>query len=395
MAATPTQNKKRRWLASMAAAAAGGPAKPELAIRAMEARAVREPASGRAHLIVEVHTEADVTGVGEAPALPDAAAALSRLRSVEESVIGQDALAAEALRVRLAQAHPQAEDALVPVQAALNMALLDILGKRAEAPLYEALGGPTRQKARALAHLHGGDKSELLDSMAEARAGGYRAFLVPLAAPQGPTRGREFYRSTVGLLEALREKGGEESDFVLDCRGALTAAEAAGLAAALEGFHLLWLEQPADDIGYGAFQKLAAENVTPIGAGRGFSSNAPFQDLLRLDAVDVLRPDVARLGVSGVRKAAALAETYYVAVAPFHRGGPIATAAALHAAASMPNFFIQEIPRPRDSRDLRMRREIVQEEMESPEEGFLPLPQGPGLGVTLNADAVHRYEVVL
>ncbi len=80
-------------------------------------------------------------------------------------------------------------------------------------------------------------------------------------------------------------------------------------------------------------------------------------------------------------------------MAPSHRGGPVATAAALNLAASLPNFFIQEVPHSGDSRDARMRRELVGDELEVVSDGFLALPSKPGLGIALNEDALAKYEV--
>ena len=375
----------------LAAAAPQRATKSQVAITDVTARAVREPVGGRTYVVVKVETDAGVTGVGETAAAPDPATAIGRILRHKRALIGRDALAAEAARAALTRAG-SARD-LAPVQAALNMALLDIIGKVSKAPVYEVLGGATRNKARALVHLHGGNEAELRRSLRQAKAAGFRAFLVPLIIPEGPTRGRTFYRDTYALLEALRSEGGADSEFVLDCGGRLSPSEAATLADAFERFHLLWLDEPTADINRAAFAKIASENATPVGIGREFESNASFQDLLRADAIDVLRPDVARLGISEIRKAAALAETYYVAVAPGNRGGPIATAAALHLAASIPNFVIQEVPRPADERDRRMRVDLVGADLEAPEEGFLPLPKGYGLGVTLNEDALERYAV--
>ncbi|HEY7646407.1 MAG TPA: enolase C-terminal domain-like protein [Hyphomicrobiales bacterium] len=229
--------------------------------------------------------------------------------------------------------------------------------------------------------------------MQRARAAGYKAFQVPLAIPEGPVRGRGFYRETRELLERLRGAAGEDSDFVLDCAGRLSTAEAGSLSAALETFHLLWLEEPVGEINERAAAKLSGECVTPVGFGRNVDGNNGFQDLLRMDAIDVLRPDVARAGITQIRKAAAMAETYYVAIAPFHRGGPIATAAALHAAASTANFFIQEVPLPADDRDAGMRKQLAGASIETVHDGFLDLPDGPGLGVTLDEDVLKRHEV--
>ncbi len=380
--------QKRFGLAAAVPQRAG---KPPVAITDVTARAVREPVGGRAYAVVKIETDAGVTGVGETAGNPDPATAVGRVLRHKPLLIGRDALAAEAARAKLADAG-SARD-VAPVQAAVNMALLDILGKVSKAPVYELLGGATRNKARALVHLHGRAETELRESLRQAQAAGFRAFLVPLTIPEGPTRGRTFYRDTYALLEALRQEGGPDSEFVLDCGGRLPPSEAVGLADAFERFHLLWIEEPTAEINRAAFAKIASENATPVGMGREFTSNAGFQDLLRADAIDVLRPDVSRLGISEIRKAAALAETYYVAVAPSNRGGPIAAAAALHAAASIPNFVIQEVPRPADERDRRMREELVGADIEAAEDGFLSLPKGVGLGVALNEEALERYGV--
>jgi galactonate dehydratase len=116
-----------------------------------------------------------------------------------------------------------------------------------------------------------------------------------------------------------------------------------------------------------------------------------FQDLLRADAIDVVRPDLGRLGISQARRISAVAEPYYVAVAPFHDGGPIATAAALNLAASLPNFFIQQVPYPGAEEDRRMRARIASQEVETITDGFLQLPRGPGLGITVDESALSEY----
>jgi galactonate dehydratase len=86
-----------------------------------------------------------------------------------------------------------------------------------------------------------------------------------------------------------------------------------------------------------------------------------------------------------------VAEPYYVAVAPFHDGGPIATAAALHLAASLPNFFIQQVPYPAAEEDRRMRARLTGAAVEAVQDGFLQLPPGPGLGISVYEAALAEY----
>jgi len=132
--------------------------------------------------------------------------------------------------------------------------------------------------------------------------------------------------------------------------------------------------------------------VTALGFGRHLHDAGAFQELLREELVDVLRPSLALNGISQIRKMAALAETYYVAVAPHHNGGPIATAASLHLAASLPNFFIQQIPLPAAEEDRRMRAELAGISVERVTAGFAGLPTGAGLGITVNEDALEKYK---
>lgn len=116
-----------------------------------------------------------------------------------------------------------------------------------------------------------------------------------------------------------------------------------------------------------------------------------FQALLREGLVDVVRPDIGIFGISGVRRIAALAETYYVAVAPRHGGGPVGTAAALHIAACIPNFFIQHVPLPAAEQDRAMRHELLPAALETIVGGFLELTNAPGLGITVNEAALEKY----
>ncbi len=183
---------------------------------------------------------------------------------------------------------------------------------------------------------------------------------------------------------------GEDSDFVIDCAAALTPGDAASLSDALERLHPLWLDEPCEITSLAAIGKLAGERVTPLGFGRSLTASAGFQDLLREDLIDVFRPDLARNGITQIRKFAALAEANYVAVAPYHDGGPVGTAAALHLAASLPNFFAQQIPVPDADEDRRFRAALAGAALESATDGYLALQAEPGLGLKIDASLLGR-----
>jgi galactonate dehydratase len=364
--------------------------KPEVEITGIEATPVREPDSRRSYVVLTVQTSKGVTGVGEAPARPDPLTAAAQFEKLRPLLEGQDARSYIPIDQQIiAEAPVPDTDA---VRGAVNMALLDILGKLTDTPLYEVLGGPTRDKARAMAVIAGESNMDLRQAVLAAHAAGYRAFSVPLPEQDGPSRGREYFRKARGRLDYLRDAVGEDADFVLDCGGNVTPAVGLSIAAACESFHLLWLEEPGGDVSAEALSALSNNSVVPVGYGRSIANNARFQDLLRLDGIDVLRPDISRSGVTQIRKAAALAETYYIAIAPYHRGGPIGSAAALHAGVSLGNFYVQEVPWAAGA-DRSMRDKLVGVALEKPDDGYFPLPPGPGLGVKLNRDVLNEFRV--
>jgi galactonate dehydratase len=209
---------------------------------------------------------------------------------------------------------------------------------------------------------------ENAERMKAAMAAGYRAFLVRMP------------------VEELRKAAGEGVDFVVEGSGGLAAA--ADVCRRLEKFHPYWFDEPCPATNLPAAKRLASESVTPLGFGRGLDEPAQFEDLLREEAVDVLRPALDRHGISGIRKLAAMAETRYAVVAPYHDGGPVGSAAALHLAASLPNFFIQQVPFPAAEADRAMRAALGGGEQ--PVEGFLPLPEGAGLGVAPDEATLAR-----
>ena len=349
-----------------------------LSVREVRAWPLREPESGRRYTVLRIETRGGMCGYGESSGVE-----LAEIARAQPLVAGLPASAYEVAARRLGP---------VPrIGAAVDMALLDILGKAAKAPVYQVLGGPTRNKARALLTLTDASDQSLAETVRQAYNEGHRAFSVPVMKPEWRNQGREYVLKVKSRVEALRTSAVPGADLVLRGEGRLTPGDAASIAEALEKFHLLWFDEPCD-AGLGATRKIAAENVTPLGFGATLDRAGRFQDLLREDAIDILRPSLSLHGISAIRRIAAIAEAYYIAVAPHNAGGPIATAAGLHAAASMPNFFIQEVPHCPSGRDRAMRNEIAGLDLETPAGGFLRLPTGAGLGLAVNESALEKYQ---
>lgn len=320
------------------------------------------PGSGDAYVILQVRTHSGLVGYGECNTL-----SASDLKATSQAVVGHAPSAYQAL----------GDLVPIPARGGLNMALLDIVGKATKAPVYRVLGGPTRNKARAITRLSGTSDDALRSELDKQLTAGYRAFLIPIPLPTARNQGSEYVRVAAARFKAMRAAA-PTADFAFEGHGQLTPGDAASLAAEVEPMHPLWFDEPCPVSNLETIRKISEETVVPLGFGRTVSNPGTFQDLLREGLVDLLRPDLLTHGITGVTRLAAMAETYYVAVAPYHEGGAIAHAAALHAAASMPNFFIAQ------SRT---------EGIAAPHDGFFALPKGPGLGIEVDEKALAGHAI--
>jgi galactonate dehydratase len=321
------------------------------------------PGPGNGQVILQVRTQTGLVGYGECNSLSP-----SELKATNQVVVGRAPSAYEALNTLAPPA----------VRGGLNIALLDILGKATKAPIYRVLGGPTRNKARAITRLNGSSDDALQRDLEKKITAGFGAFLIPVPLPTARNQGSEFVRVAATRLKAMRTSA-PTADFALEAHAQLTPGDAAALAAEVEGMHPLWFDEPCPISNLETIRKISEETVVPLGFGRTISDPGTFQDLLREGLVDLLRPDLLTHGISGVRRLSAMAETYYVAVAPWHEGGAIAHAASLHAAASMPNFFIAQAPLWGDGA--------------LPKDGFFPLPTGPGLGIEVDEKTFEGKQI--
>lgn len=334
------------------------------AIAQVLAYAVPASGDGGAYTVLQIDTQSGITGYGECKPLSS-----SNVQALRNVLVGKSALAYEALG-------PMAPE---PARGGLNMALLDIVGKVTKAPVYRVLGGPTRFEARAIAKLVGASDSELESDMQRHRAAGVRAFMIPITPPEARNQGSLFIKLNVDRFKSL-QAAAPDADFAIGGSEELTPGDAGSLAAALEPLRPLWFDEPCTVTNTSAIHKIADETVVPLAFGRDIWNGGTFQDLLREGIVDLVRPDLLVYGISGVCRIAAMAETYYTAVAPSHDAGPIATVAALHAAASMPNFFVLQIP------GSGIGTATIRD-------GFFELPKGPGLGITVDKTSFERNRI--
>jgi len=349
-----------------------------LAIAEFRSWSIREPDSKRHYTVVKLTTKNGVSGYGEG-----AGATHSEILEAKSVVLGRAAFEGEFIRHRL--------DAIPAMEAALSNAMLDLSAKSAGVPVYQYLGGPTRYEARVLAHIDARNDDEYLSSLNRARQNGYKAFTFPIPLRDTMSRIQEHIDLIRQRVNSLRSAAGDDIDFVLEAGGSLSPGDAAAIATALEKVHLLWFDEPISVLTNDALSKITDESVMPVGLGRNVHDLATYQNLLRWGCIDILRPSTGLNSARKIRRMAAIAETHYVAVAPHHDGGPVGTVAAIHLAASLPNFFIQQVPQPSSERDRKMRADLTSGDYETAQNGFAPLINKPGLGIEVNEAALKEY----
>ncbi len=333
-----------------------------------------------------VRTDEGLEGVGEVRVVNNTDALLAYLaHTADKQVIGTDPFDVESLLQRTWRDNfSRASEFSMAAAAVLEMACWDIIGKSVGQPVYRLLGGAVRDRIKAYAN--GWYRVERTPQEFHAAARhvvdrGYRALkLDPFGAGWYELDAEERTRS-LDLVEAVRDAVGPDVEIMVEMHGRFTPAQAITLARDLERFRPSWIEEPVPPENPKALSKVSEQADTPVATGERIHVRHEFRELLELQAVDVLQPDLTMCGgILETKKIAAWAEAYYVLVAPHNVGGPVSTAAALHLAACTPNFKIQE--HFNDFADSF----VKQAAPGNPEvvDGYFALPDGPGLGVTLD-----------
>lgn len=281
----------------------------------------------------------------------------------------------------------------------IEQACWDILGKLLGVPVYKLLGGAVRDKVRMYTHLGGGEMTavyesftpdRLVDLALEVIARGYTAVKVVCVPYSEPLLDRQSIRHFAHIIGALRKAIGDSVDLMIDFHGRTTPAVAIELINAIAEFGPLFCEEPVPPENIDALAEVRKAVRVPIAAGERLVTRHQFREVFEKQAVHVIQPDLCHCGgLLETKKVAAMAEAYYMGVAPHNPLGPIANAAALHFALSTANFLIQEDM----LQDVPWRWEVVESALRT-ESGYWMTPGAPGLGITVNEAAAARRPFV-
>lgn len=355
-------------------------------------------------VIVRVYTDEGLVGFGETfPTWAEQGPALRQLIEwMKRLVVGLDPTDVDSVVLKLYQRQMyrgiSTAGLLTTAISGIEIALWDIASKAVNAPLYKLLGGKHRDKIRVYCDFHGGaadDPAAFADRAQEVIAQKFTAIKmdVDLASWRGT---QEFHqplspaelRQIVKLVAAVRDAIGPDIELALDCHSAFDLPSAMAIAHALEPFQLLWLEEPVPPRNIEALATVTQSTRTPICVGENLFTRYEFRGLFEKRAAQIIMPDIQKTGgILESKRIADLASLYYVPFAPHCVVSPIGTMGSVHLCASVSNFLILEY----HMIDVPWWQELAQTEAPLVQDGFIHVPETPGLGVTLDDAAVRRY----
>jgi L-alanine-DL-glutamate epimerase-like enolase superfamily enzyme len=384
---------------------------------------------------VRIETDEGIHGLGEcffAPGLT------SILRSLEPVIRDEDPRDVHRLFRKLQLATSGAGSIAGIVYNAISgieAALWDILGQSLGVPIYRLLGGKFRDNVRIYSDCHGGAALESLDEVLRSRppswmpqdqehvardyfgkpdtsapstpedyrkqalsmrAQGFTALKFDLDVPG--THGADLHNRhlspreidrMVELIASVYAAVSKDTEIAVDCHWRYNVSDAVALAKELERFHLLWLEDPVPPNNAAVLKAVSSKVRVPIATGENLFLFEGFEDLIASHALSIVTPDLQKVGgLSMARRIAEFGDAHGIPVAPHNISSPVGTMASVHLCAAIPNFLALEfhassVPFWNDLVD-GMTKPIIQN-------GFIKVPEKPGLGIKLNEDVARRY----
>jgi len=340
-------------------------------------------------LFVRIESDDGAVGWGEASLEGHAEAVDGAFEALRDRFVGADPYRIEDIwQVGYRSGFYRGGPVLMSALAGLEQALWDLKGRSLNLPVWEMLGGRVRDKIRAYAWI-GGDRPSDIAEAAKARRGQGFSAVKMNATPEMDWIGTpRLFDEVVDRVKAAQDSG---VDVGLDFHGRVHRPLAKQLAKVLEPLGLLFIEEPLLSENPEGLRQIAAITSIPIALGERLYSRWDFKPFFESGAVDIIQPDLSHAGgILEVRKIAAMAEAYDIAVAPHCPLGPLALASCLQIAACSPNVAIQEMSlgiHYNVGADLftycRDKQQLA------PDGGYLAIPSGPGLGVDIDEDAVR------
>ena len=347
---------------------------------------------------VKLYTDSGLTGVGEASLERFDEVVVKALESFKDFLVGKDPFQIEYIWNALYKGtfwHGQL--IILTALSAVEQALFDIKGKALNVPVYELLGGKLRDRVRAYANawafqhvvteLTAEDTPESMAKNAQKMVEkGFTAMKWDPFRSGGQVIPKSEEEFAIACVKTVREAVGPSVDLLIECHGRFNMFSAIRMAQKLEPFDPFFYEEPIPPDNIDAMAEVQRAIRLPIATGERLYTRWDFRTLLEKQAARIIQPDICHVGgFLELKKIAAMAETYYIAVQPHNSIGPICTLASLHLDASIPNVIFQEFFYPY----LELYNEMLTEPIKC-ENGYLEIPTSPGLGSDINEEFILK-----
>lgn len=348
-------------------------------------------------MFLKIETDEGIFGWGE-PVVEGRArtveTAVNELRSI---LIGQDPLKTQHLwQLMYRGTFYRGGPILCSAISGIEMALWDIKGKYYNIPVYQMLGGKCRDKVRMYGHLkpagHRGDfPIEDMIAIADKRLKeGFDVVKYSVIPPIRPIDNKVMCEAIVERFSRIRDFVGKGIDIAVDFHGRVSPAMSVRLLKELEPYYPLFVEEPVLPENVDEMVRVSRSTTIPIAAGERLFTKFGFRELIEKSAVSVVQPDLCHCGgIFEARLIAAMAETYYMQIAPHNPLGPISLAACLQLDAVVPNLLAQEHPGMPNHQDLG---EGILKKPFTIEKGYICIPDGPGLGIEVDENALNTLK---
>ena len=343
---------------------------------------------------IKVYTDEGIDGVGEATLEYKEKALIGAVEHIKDVLVGQDPTNIERIAHDLYRdSYWRCGPVLMSAISAVETALWDILGKSLGVPVYKLLGGKTTDKVRIYVNGWFAGAKTPEEFGEKARIAVQRGITAMKWDPFGKSYleiSNKDLDTALRCVAAVREAVGDEMDLLIEGHGRFNVPTGIKIARELEQFKPMLFEEPVPPDNLEALKAVRDKSPVAISAGERLYNMRQYKDLFEMRAADYIQPDISHAGgIMELKKISAMAETHYIAFAPHNPSGPVANAATLQLAGCCTNFSILEIM----YSDVPWRGDVTNEELRY-EDGYIYIPDKPGLGIEINEEAclAHPYQ---
>lgn len=348
-------------------------------------------------LFVKITTQCGIVGWGEPVVEGKADTVAACIKELEQYLIGRTANNIEDIwQVLYRGGFYRGGPILMSAISGIDQALWDIKGKFLNVPVYELLGGAVRQKMKMYCWI-GGDNPDVVLEQAHAKVKqGYKAVKLNATGAMDWVSSLKDIKKIANNIKLLREEFGYDLDVGLDFHGRVHKPMVRKLIDELEPYEPMFIEEPVLSENNDALKHIYSYTSIPIATGERMFSRWDFKNILHEGVVDIIQPDLSHAGgISEVRRIAAMAEAYDIAIAPHCPLGPISLASALHLDFVSANAILQESSlgihynKGYDILDYVLNPEVLEVK-----EGYIELLTEPGLGIEINEERLKEGQKI-